>query len=157
MIEVGRTLTIQDVPDKRGSIFKVRTFEEFCRFCNIIAARLRKGKSLHIEIITDERYKRAEIRAAYFCWLHEKMGQASHDGRGIEEMHREYKATYLLPILCSHNIEFSDLVLKMMEGGIKKDAVIKLLSVADSSITTSEIMREYFTACQRGGWDKGAE
>lgn len=157
MVEIGSTITIQDAPDKRGVVFKLRTFEEFCRFCNVIAAKLRKGKALHIETIDDERYKRAEIRAAYFCWLRERQGEAEHDGRSIGQMHSEYKSTYLLPILCAHNVEFADLVLQMLSGGIKKEAVIKLLSVADSSITTSEIMREYFTACQRGGWDKGSE
>lgn len=157
MIQVGSTITIQDAPDKRGVVFKLRTFEEFCRFCNVIAAKLRKGKALNIEIIDDKRYKRAEIRAAYFCWIDEKINSASHDGRSKKQIHDEYKSTYLLPILCAHNVEFADLVLQMLAGGIKKDAVIKLLSVADSSITTSEIMREYFTACQRGGWDKGSE
>jgi hypothetical protein len=156
-IEVGSTITIQDVPDKRGSVFRLRTFEEFCRFCNVIAAKLRKGKALHIEIIDDERYKLTKIRAAYFCWLGEKYGEAGHDGRSVDQMHMEYKSAYLLRILCARDLGFADLFHKMTVGGIEEKTVMDLLSVADSSITTSEIMREYFTACQRGGWDKGAE
>lgn len=156
MIEVGSTITIQDA-DRRGVVFKLRTFEEFCRFCNVIAAKLRKGKALHIEIIDDERYKLTKIRAAYFCWVRQKTNEAAHDGASVDDLHERYKATYLIKILTARNLEFADLFHKMIAGGVTEDVVLKLLSVADSSITTSEIMREYFTACQRGGWDNGAE
>lgn len=154
-LQIGNILHLDGLPHTDKKMFKITSIKELIRFVSDIAARLRAGTEIRIEVVGKERYKLAEIRAAYFCWLKEKQREAAHDGAGIEQMHKEYKSTYLLPILCARNIDFADLVLKMTAGGIEKDAVIRLLSVADSSITTSEIMREYFEACQRCGWDDG--
>lgn len=156
-LQIGNILHLDGLPHTDKKIFKITSLQEFLRFVSDIAARLRAGQKIGIEVLTDEKRKLAEIRAAYFCWVRQKTNEAAHDGASVDDLHERYKATYLIKILTARNLEFADLFHKMIAGGVTEDVVLKLLSVADSSITTSEIMREYFTACQRGGWDKGSE
>lgn len=156
-MQLGNQITLHDVRDPKRGLFRIRNVADFLDCCSTIAARLRDGKRVNVELISDDRARFAETRKAYFAWIAETLGQAKSHGEMVQQMHDQLKATYLLPILCRENQEFADLVYRETANGVTSPIVIKLLSVADSSVTTHAIMQEYFTACQRGAFTASQE
>lgn len=156
-IQVCDVVQLRPVKDDKQRLFKINSFAAFVECVSLLAEMVRKRKRTYVEIVSEDRYKLAEIRAAYFCWLREKVSSAGGDGATIGELHTRYKATYLLPILCRESQLFADLVMRETNAwdGKTSPIIIKLLSVADSSVTTPKIMQEFFTACQRGDQQDG--
>ena len=138
-IQIGNQLGIFPVKteDKNQRLFKINTFGQFQACINMIAAMLKNGKEVHVQLLSKDKFKLFEIRSAYFAYLGERVGYGD-----IEETHDQLKAKYLIPLLCSEYEWFSDLVLTVTKTGNKdmEEAINRLVSVADGSITTTPIV-----------------
>lgn len=103
-----------------------------------------------MQIVSRERYKYSEIRSAYFCWIRENIyPSAQNNGYSVKKIHNILKIKFLLPIMCSRDQQFADLVLRETIDGVTNPVIARFLSIADSSITTSEMLLEYFYDCQQ--------
>ena len=144
----GNSIKIQKPIDENAKAFKIDSVKAFIDCVSTLAHHVKEKKRKHVLIVSDKKYQYEKVRAAYFCWLKEEFGRADHTGESIPEMHQAYKAEYLLPLLCRENKDFADLVLKVTKDG-DNTAIVNLLSVADGSICTAAILKEYFNLCQQ--------
>jgi len=110
-----------------------------------------KAKRL-FKVLSEDKFKMADIRSAYWCWMKEQYTSAQHDGTSIDDLHKRYKISYLLPILCIKDTDFADMILLIEQADYdieeKEQKVNKILSIADSSITGFKEMSRYFNACK---------
>lgn len=148
-MQLGNSITLEKVDDDKQRLFKVETVFDFVQAVSALAHHIRNGRIIHLQFLSKDKFKLASIRAAYFIYLRDLTRSADCNGESIEDLHKAFKAKYLLPILCREDQEFADLVLRETKENVVSDIVIRLLSIADSSITTSKIMGEYFEAVQR--------
>lgn len=132
-------------------LFKLESPESFRLAMSSIANRLRNGEEVHIQILKGERFKFHEVRTAYFAFLNDVYKRADHDGRTVEQLHNDFKAVHLIPIICATpGYEwFSDLVLMAVKDPSMETAVNKLITISDGSIVTTPMLREYFKAVEQ--------
>jgi len=132
-------------------LFKLVTFRDLVECMSVIAAFMRGDKEIYIQILNKDRYKFHEVRVAYFAFLGDLKDHIAHDGRTVEQMHKEFKAKYLIEIICaSPGYEwFADLVLKSVGDEPEiETAVNKLITISDGSIVTTAMLRKYFKAVE---------
>lgn len=142
-MQLGNQVRFTDKIDEKQRLFKIDTIEAFILCVSTLAYRVRNKKRTHVQFLSADKFKLAEIRAAYWCWINE------HEcGATPEDLHREYKASYLIPILCRVNEEFAELVYRETVNGTTSKSLLRLISISDGSGITSKIMQEFFTACQ---------
>lgn len=147
---IGNTITLKNDVSTDAKLFKINTVAAFIECVSVLAKLVKAKKRTHVQFLSEDKYKLAVIRSAYFCWIREHLSSAKGNGETVQEYHEKLKASYLLPILCREDSEFADLVHRETKDGVTSKIVLRLLSVADSSICTAKIMQEYFTECQRG-------
>jgi len=147
-MQIGNTIKLQQPEDINSKLFKIDRVMAFVSCVSTLAHFVRERSRKHVIIVSESKFKYEAVRSAYFCYLNEKYGRADHDGRSIQDMHMDFKERYLLPILTRENKEFADLVLRETKDGITSNMVIKLLSIADGSICTTKILKEYFQIVQ---------
>lgn len=150
MSAIGNTFTLPTPTDKNARLFEIDKPSTLIECFATLRYLAIKRKGIYVQILSKDKYKFAVVRSAYFCWIKEHLNSAKGNGETVQELHEQLKASYLLPILCREDQEFADLVQRETKDGITSKIVLRLLSIADSSITTSKIMKEYFTQCQRG-------
>jgi len=142
-------ITIKEPESTSKKLFKLDSRKSFVECISVIGHYIAKKRRIHVQILSEDKFKFQEVRAAYFCYLKELPGQADSDGSSVQELHSQYKAAYLLPILSREYQWFGDLVLEAVNNENVKQAVDKLLSVADGSILNTKLFIEYFNAIQR--------
>jgi len=130
-------------------LFKLNTKAAFLECVSVLWHSVASKKRIHVQILGEERFKFQELRAAYFCYLKDITNRADSDGSSVQELHKRYKATYLLDILSRENQWFADLVMGAADDKNILEAVNRLLSIADGTITTRKILSEYFDAIKR--------
>lgn len=143
-MQIGNLIGLDKPKEVSKKLFKLITFSDFVECMEVIAHHLREDKTLHIQLLSKDKYKFQEIRCAYFAYLGEVKGRANHDGRTVQEMHDEYKATYLIPILSRKLEWFADLVLESVNNKNVDQAVKRLITIADGSIVTTPMLKEFF-------------
>ena len=131
--------------DKAKRLFKINSIVAFIECISVLADNVRNKKRTHVQFLSEDKFKMADIRSAYWCWMKSQYTSAQHDGTSIEDLHKRYKATYLLSILCAKSEDFADMVIKA-DGN--KEQVDMLLSIADGSLTGYKEMSAYFNACK---------
>ncbi len=142
---LGNSITLIKDIDSSKRLFKINTIEAFIECVSVLADNVRNKKRTHVQFLGEDKFKMAEVRAAYWCWIHEQYTSAQHDGTSEHDLHKRYKATHLLPILCAKSDNFADMILKA-DGN--KEQIEMLLSIADGSLTGYKEMSAYFNACQ---------
>ncbi len=150
-MQIGNWIGLASPEDSKKKLFRIITFTDFVACMSEIAGRLRDGKELHVQLVGKDKYKFHEVRTAYFSFLGEVKNRADHDGRSIEKMHEEYKAEFLIPLLSKKYDWFADLVLESVKSEnpqVTQKAVAKLITVADGSIVTTPMLREFFKKVQ---------
>ena len=148
-------ITLLENVDEKEKLFELKNVSDFIKCVSVLRKRLISGK-IYVQILSRDKYKMASVRAAYWCWMQEQFKSAQHDGTSIPDLHRRYKAKYLLPILCAYDADFAD----MLVDNVKRcedlslseteteSRLSRLLSIADGSTTGYREMVEYFSACQ---------
>jgi hypothetical protein len=154
-MNIPESITLLENVDEKEKLFEIKTLNDFIRCVSVLRKRLLSGK-IHVQILSRDKYKMASVRAAYWCWMQEQYKSAQHDGTSIPDLHKRYKAKYLLPILCAYDVEFADMLLdnvnrcaelNLSESETEK-RLSRLLSIADGSTTGYKEMVDYFSACQ---------
>ncbi len=152
MLQIGNRLTLtpaSELKDPKKRLFHVKHFPEFVEFVSTAIQYLRDGKELHIQLLSGDRYKFHEVRSAYFAYLGDVKKRADYDGETrVEKMHEDFKRRFLLKIIARKHEWFADLVIasakETPEGKIAEQAVNKLTTIADGSVVSTKMLREYF-------------
>lgn len=150
-MQIGNTIKLNSDPDNSEKLFKIKSFDQFVNCISVIAANLRKRGQLNVQLVSNDRFRFTEMRAAYFSWLTEICTGAESPG-AVKETHLELKSKFLLPIVCESNPEFAEFVIRNTHDGITDQQIINMLSVADASITSSQMMSRYIDECKKW-WD----
>jgi len=141
-------IPIDEPKEPNKKLFKIACFADLVELVAVIAMYLKKGTKLQIQLLSRDRFKYQEIRAAYFCYLKEITTSAESDGRTIGQLHADYKTKFLIRILSREYEWFADLVIESVKTPSVDLAIEKLISIADGSIVNSPILMEYFKAVQ---------
>jgi hypothetical protein len=112
---------------------------------NILYFLAKERKGIYVQILSKDKFKMAAVRASYWIWVKDQYTSAAHDGTSMADLHKRYKATHLLSILCAKDADFADMVMAFKDDAKKVDM---LLSIADSSITEYKEMSAYFNQCK---------
>ena len=144
-MQLGNNIEFTRDYDKSKRLFKINTFEAFRECISVLADNVRNKKRTHVQFLSEDKFKMADIRAAYWCWIKSQYTSAQHDGTSEIDLHKRYKASYLLPILAAKSDNFADMVIKASGN---KEQVDMLLSIADGSLTGYKEMSAYFNACK---------
>lgn len=131
--------------DRNVRLFHIDTPKAFKECMNVLYFLAKERKGIYVQILSKDKFKMAQARAAYWCWIKEQYTSAQHDGSSEQDLHKRYKATYLLPILCTKSDVFADMILA---ANGDKEKIEMLLSIADGSITGHKEMSEYLSACK---------
>jgi len=130
--------------------FEIKNDNQLIECVKVILFLLRNKNKVFVQIVSRDKFKFAVTRKAYFAWIKDMQRSADNNGESIQQIHDRLKAKYLLPILCRVDSDFADLVLRETMEGITNPVIMRLLSISDSSVTTLEVLQEYFNECQRG-------
>lgn len=141
-------IPIEDPKEPNKKLFKIACFADLIELVGVIVMHLKKKNKLQIQLLSRDRFKYQEIRAAYFCYLKDITKSAASDGRNVHQLHTDYKASFLVRILAREYEWFADLVLESVKRPSVELAIEKLISIADGSIVNSPILMEYFHAVQ---------
>ena len=151
-MQLGNNIEFTRDFDKAKRLFKINSIEAFIECISVLADNVRNKKRTHVQFLSEDKFKMADIRSAYWCWMKSQYTSAQHDGTSIEDLHKRYKATYLLSILCAKDSDFADMILLVNESDFgsekKEQQVNKILSIADGSVTGYKEMSAYFNACK---------
>jgi len=145
---LGNRVQFNPEPDIKQKLFKLDTPNAFIECVSVLAHFIRNKKRLHVQIISEDQYKLAVTRKAYFCWLDEISGAADCD-QSIPELHKKFKAKHLMELVCAKNAAFADMISFKIGAGATEEEINNLLSVADGGVTTHVIMKQFFNMCQR--------
>lgn len=158
MLAIGNTLKLtpkDQLKNPKQKLFHVKHIPEFIEFVSTAVQYIKEGKALHIQLLSSDRYKFHEVRVAYFAYLGDVKKRADYDGEtDVAKMHEDFKRRFLLKIIARKHEWFADLVIaaaQVDENGNKtqtaekmQKAVDGLTSLADGSIVSTKMLREYF-------------
>lgn len=132
--------------DQSKNLFKMDRVSAFWECVSVLRLRLNDKQRTNVQFLSEDKFKLAEIRKAYWCWLDDQYSSSQHDGTPKHDLHKRYKASHLLPILCAKSDKFADMILAHKDDPEKVDM---LLSIADGSLTGHKQMSEYFDKCKQ--------
>ena len=134
--------------DLKKKLFEINTVEDLTECFDVLNHYVSKGKAIHVQIVSKNKFKFEVIRAAYFAYLTDFTKSSKGDGRSVQDIHVQLKSDFLIPILCREYDWFADLTLAAVDNNAAKLSQEKLISIADGSIVTSELLMEHFKASQ---------
>lgn len=144
-MQMGNSIKLEKPEDTKSRLFHLDTPKAFKECMNVLYFLAKERKGIYVQILSKEKYKMAEVRAAYWCWIKEQYTSSQHDGTSEHDLHKRYKASYLLPTLCAKSEKFADMIIKA-DGD--KEQIEMLLSIADGSLTGYKEMSAYFSQCK---------
>ena len=144
-MQLGNAITLEKPQDTSSRLFHISTPKIFRECMNVLYYLAIERKGIYVQILSKDKFKMAQVRALYWIWIKEQFSSSQHDGTSIKDMHKQYKATHLLSILCAKDQDFADMVIAFKDDEVKLDM---LLSIADSSITGYSEMSQYFDECK---------
>lgn len=145
MMGLGNSLKLETPKDTSSRLFHLDTPNAFKDCMNVLYFLAKERKGIFVQILSKDKFKMAQVRALYWIWIKEQFTSSQHDGSSMEDLHKRYKATHLLSILCAKDSDFADMVIAFKDDEKKVDM---LLSIADSSITGYKEMSAYFNKCK---------
>ena len=144
-MKLGNSIKLEPNVDQDKMLFKINTVAAFIECVSVLAKRVNNKVRTHVQFLGEDKWKLAEVRKAYWAWIDDQYTSSQHDGTPKKDLHKMYKATHLLPILCAKSDDFTDMVLEFKDDPVKVDM---LLSIADGSLTGYKEMSEYLDICK---------
>lgn len=154
-MNIGNSFTLppSDKIDKSKKLFLMDRSSAFIECVSVLRHLLNEKQRTHVVFMSEDAFNLYSVRKAYWCWIHDQYTSAAHDGRSEQELHKDYKISHLLPILCAKHEHFADMILLIESSDWdekkKRERVLKLVSVSDGSITGYKEFSEYFETCKQ--------
>jgi len=135
--------------DPKKKLFKIKGMGDLLECLAVLVHYVRNSREVHIHVVSKNKFRFEETRAAYFAYLTEFTKSEIGSNFTVKKLHEAAKASFLVPLLTQEYTWFADLVIMSHQSQSAKESMEKLISIADGSIVTTDMLQEHFRQTEK--------